>query len=109
MLFGFKMSIVLTLLATAASMYNTKGVLLLLLLLLLLMYKLQPVLQTETPKKSESEEELLSKDEINAPIALGALRDGDQGPSKVTKPVPKRRYLYIQVGDCPRSGTSIYR
>ena len=25
------------------------------------------------------------KDEINAPIALSAFRDGDQGPSKVTK------------------------
>ena len=25
------------------------------------------------------------KDEINVPIALSAFRDGDQGPSKVTK------------------------
>ena len=28
-----------------------------------------------------------TKDEINVPIALGAFRDGDQGPSKVTKTV----------------------
>ena len=27
----------------------------------------------------------LTKDEINVPIALSAFRDGDQGPSKVTK------------------------
>ena len=26
-----------------------------------------------------------TKDEINVPIALSAFRDGDQGPSKVTK------------------------
>ena len=25
------------------------------------------------------------KDEINVPVALSAFRDGDQGPSKVTK------------------------
>ena len=28
------------------------------------------------------------KDEINVPIALSAPRDGDQGPSKVTKTEP---------------------
>ena len=28
---------------------------------------------------------LIEKDEINVPIALSAFRDGDQGPSKVTK------------------------
>ena len=27
----------------------------------------------------------IEKDEINVPIALSAFRDGDQGPSKVTK------------------------
>ena len=27
----------------------------------------------------------VEKDEINVPIALSAFRDGDQGPSKVTK------------------------
>ena len=27
----------------------------------------------------------MEKDEIKVPIALGAFRDGDQGPSKVTK------------------------
>ena len=28
---------------------------------------------------------LREKDEMNVPIALSAFRDGDQGPSKVTK------------------------
>ena len=28
---------------------------------------------------------MLEKDEINVPITLIAFRDGDQGPSKVTK------------------------
>ena len=30
---------------------------------------------------------LLAKDEINVPNALSAFRDGDQGPSKLTKTV----------------------
>ena len=31
----------------------------------------------------------IEKDEINVPIALSAFRDGDQGPSKVTKTIYK--------------------
>ena len=30
---------------------------------------------------------MYSKDAINVPIALSAFKDGDQGPSKVTKTV----------------------
>ena len=35
-------------------------------------------------------EEEKTKDEINVPIALSAFRDGDQGPSKVTKTAKRK-------------------
>ena len=53
------------------------------------------------PKQSITEHKLRkAKDEINAPIALSAFRDGDQGPSKVTQTVSELRnqtksYVYI--------------
>ena len=45
--------------------------------------------------------DLIEKDEINVPIALNAFRDGDQGPSKVTK-TELDLLISVAVLSCPK-------